>query len=325
LYIWNGIKICIDGKDNKFISDIRKYFYATYTENKIEDCDIVFSVYDRNEQKLPEISKDARLVSSYVLVLENETLIRIYLHEEQIWYFYQDLAEIWVDFKNNKIILSLNEKLFPFAYYNILFFFLYPLSSLLENFGYFRAHSSSVDIKDKAFLFTGDSGSGKSTSAFAIAANGGSIISDDMTFIKKTADSYKAYTITRLVKLRNDIILKFFPELLQYERLKNNEEEMYFNVDNINSEIPGPAIIKALIILEKTGKRNSDVIKVHPSKIVPHLFPSAIRTSIERFTHREFNFFTDILNEVECYKVYFGTDMADFYKVIAGISSKEVL
>jgi len=324
LYDWNGIKIYIDGKNQKFISDIRKYFYATYTKIKREECDIVFSIYDTNEQKLPEINKNARLVNSLILILETETNLKIYAYEEQLWYLYQDIAGIWIDFKSNKIILSLAEKLFSFSYYNILFFFLYPLSLLLENFGYFRAHSSCVNIKDKALLFTGDSGSGKSTSAFAIAVNGGSIISDDMTFIKKTADSYRAYTITRLVKLRNDIILKFFPNLLKYKSIKNNEEEMYFDVNGINSRIPEPSIIRAIIILEKTGKRNTSLNKIHPSKVVPHLFPSSIRTSIEKFTQREFIFFTDLLNDVSCYKVNFGTDMLDFYKVVANIPDREV-
>ena len=325
MYIWNGLKIYIDGKNRKFISGIRKYFYASYARLKREECDIFFSVYDEIEHKLPEINKNARLVKSYILILETETNLKIYTYEEQLWYLYQDLAGIWIDFKSNKIILSLAEKLFSFSYYNILFFFLYPLSLLLENFGYFRVHSSCVNIKDKAFLFTGDSGSGKSTSAFAVAANGGSIISDDMTFIKKTAGYYKAYTITRLVKLRNDIILKFFPKLLKYKSLKNNEEEMYFDVNDINSELPEPSIIRAIIILEKTGQKTTSLNKIHPSKVVPHLFPSSIRTSIEKFTHREFIFFTDLLNDVSCYKVNFGTDILGFYKAVANIPSIEVL
>ena len=69
MYIWNGIKIYIDGKNRKFISDIRKYFYASYKKLKREECDIFFSVYDEIEHKLPEINKNARLVKSYIYVL----------------------------------------------------------------------------------------------------------------------------------------------------------------------------------------------------------------------------------------------------------------
>jgi hypothetical protein len=220
LYIWNGLKIHIDGENQKLISDIRKFFYATYTKLEKEECDIVFSIYDESTQKLPDINKKARLVSSNVLIIEKETSLKIYAYEEQLWYLYQDHARVLIDFRNNKIILSLAEKLFSFPYYNVLFFFLYPLSLLLENFGYYRVHSSCVNVENMAILFTGGSGTGKSTSAFAIAANSGSIISDDITFVKKIAGSYRAYTITLLVKLRNDVILKFFPQILKYESIK---------------------------------------------------------------------------------------------------------
>jgi len=185
---------------------------------------------------------------------------------------------------------------------------------LLENFGYFRAHSSCVTIRDKVFLFTGESGMGKSTSAFAVAAGGGSIVSDDMTFIKKTDGYYRAYTITKLVKLRNDIISEFFPVLLKYRSLKNDEEEMFFDVNDLNKKVPEPSVVSAILILEKTGRKKSDIEKIHPSQVVPHIFPSSIRTSIEKFTDREFIFFTGLLNDVSCYKVYFGTDMREFYK-----------
>jgi len=325
LYVWNDLKIYIDGKNRKFISNIDKYFLASCARLKREECDIFFSVYDEIEHNFPDINPGAKLVNSHILILEKVTTVSVYVYNEQLWYLYQDLAGIWIDFKSNKIILSLAEELFSFSYYNVLFFFLYPLSLLLENFGYFRAHSSCVNIKDMALLFTGDSGSGKSTSAFAIAANGGSIISDDMTFIKKTADSYKAYTITRLVKLRNDIILKFFPQLLKYKSLKNSQEETYFNVTNISSKLAEPSTIRAIIILEKTGQKTTSINKIHPSRVVPHLFPSSIRTSIEKFTYREFIFFTDLLNDISCYKVNFGTDILDFYKAVASIPGLEVL
>ena len=108
-----------------------------------------------------------------------------------------------------------------------------------------------------------------------MAAGGGNIISDDMTFIKKTDGHYKGFTITRLVKLRNDIILKFFSDLQKHKSLKCNEEEKYFDVDDINTGPLEPSIVNAIIILEKTGEEDTSIHKIHPSKVVPHIFPSS--------------------------------------------------
>ncbi|MHB1346661.1 MAG: hypothetical protein ACYCXK_04125 [Candidatus Humimicrobiaceae bacterium] len=320
MYKWNDLKICIesDKKTQSFISGIRNYFYANHIKSESKVCDIAVSICDSGRNYVPDIDQYAMLVNSYDLFVEEEINLKIYSYNEQLWYLYQDLAEIWIDFKNNKIIVSLNKKQFLFSYYNILFFFLYPLSMLLENFGYFRAHSSCVNIGEKSILFTGESGAGKSTSAFAIAANQGAIISDDMTFIKKNKNHYSAHTITRLVKLRTDI-LKFFPKLLESESLTNIEEERYFDVKNINKIFPRSSSLSAIIILEKTGKQKTKVDNIHPLKVVPHLFPSSLRTSVEKFTNREFIFFTDLLSNVNCYKVYFGTDMTDFYDTIKNV------
>ena len=74
-----------------------------------------------------------------------------------------------------------------------------------------------------------------------------------------------------------------------------------------------------IIILEKTGEEDTSIHKIHPSKVVPHIFQSSIRTSIEKFTERQFSFFTGLLNDVSCYKVNFGTDMKDFYNKIKEI------
>jgi len=324
MYIWNGIKIYIEGKNLEFISAIKKFFHASYIRLPGEKHDIIFSVYNMQEDMLPVINKKARLIRSRSILIENELNLKIYEHDEQFWYLYQDIAGIWIDCKNNKIVLSLGDKPFSFPYYNILIFFLYPLGMLLENLGYFRVHASCVDIGDRAVLFTGQSGSGKSTAAFASAVNGGTIISDDITFLEKTDDSYKVHAITNLVKLHSDTINRFFPKLLGHSSLKSNEGEMYFEAKDINNKEPENSILDAIIILERTNKKDSSFKKIHPSKVIPHLFPSSIQAN-NRFTHRKFILLSDLLNDIQCYHACFGTDMSDFYKKITDSLNRETL
>lgn len=323
MYIWNGIKIHIDGKNPGFASAIKKFFYATYQELPSEASDIVFSICDARENMLPALDKNARLVKSSTIVVEDDIDFKIYEHEEKLWYLYQDTAGVCIDFKSNKIILSLSGMPFSFAYYNVLLFFLYPLGILLENLGYPRVHASCIDTGKQAILFTGQSGSGKSTAAFAAAAGGGSIISDDVTFLKKTGTSYKVDTITRLVKLRSDTIDRFFPELLDNEFLKSDEGELYFDVADINDRKPESSILNGIVILEKTNDKYSDMKKIHPTKVIPHLFPSSLPINNSKFTQRKFIFLSDLLNEVHCYNARFGTDMTDFYSKLRSLLDEE--
>ena len=319
MYTWNGIKINISGTNKGFITDIGKYLHASYSRSGEKDRDIDISIYHVDDNMLPPVSRSAKLKKSITLTMEKEFELKIYKLDSELWYLYQDIADYWMDLENNKIVISIHDKPFLFQYYNILIFFLYPLGLLLENFGYYRMHSSCVDIEGRGILITGQSGSGKSTSAFALALNGGNIISDDLTFIKRTGGHYVTHTITRLVKLHSITMKKFYPELSELDSLKNDEGEVYFDESGINKKNVEKSILDSIIILEKTGKRSSSISRVHPSQVISHLFPSSIQINNGKFTHNKFIFLTDMLNDINCYKVCFGTDMKDFYGNITGI------
>jgi len=190
LFKWNELRISLECENKEFLSGIKDYFLLTQTSFPGNNADISFSVYRQKQRMLPSLKKDCQLIKKIDFFLEKNFELNIYANEESLWYFYGDLAEIWISFSDNRIILQLSNELFGFMYYNLLFFFLYPLAKLLENFGYYSLHASCAKINKKAVLFTGESGSGKSTSAFAIAASGGSIISDDRTFVKKQNSSF---------------------------------------------------------------------------------------------------------------------------------------
>jgi hypothetical protein len=325
MYNWNNIKIRIDGNKEDYISGISKYLNAYHLLQENSRPDIHISVHDTDENMLPPLNKGSRKMNSITINLEREFELRIYSNGEKTWYFYNGVADYWLDQKENRAIISFHKKPFSFGYYNVLIFLLYPLGLLLENFGYYRIHSSCVDINGRSVLITGRSGSGKSTSAFALALNGGNMISDDLTFVKKTGGYYTTHTITRLVKLYDETIRRFYPELLQYDHVANDEGETYFDESLINNRTIKRSKLDSIVILEKIKKNESNITRIHPSQVISHLFPSSIQLNNRKSTHIKFDFLTDMLNNIPCYKVLFGTDMRDFYKKITGIlgSSKE--
>ena len=316
VYLWNSIKIGINGSKTDYISSIGKYLHAIYCGHSGHRPDIKISVYCSKENMLPPLKKGYKLRKSITIDIEKELEVRIYSCGEEFWYYYQEIADYWLDLRNNRLIISFHEKPYSYDYYNALFFFLYPLGLLLENFGYYRVHSSCVDINGSSVLITGQSGSGKSTSAFALALNGGNIVSDDLTFIKKEENGYSTHTITRLVKLHEATIKRFYPELSENGYGPNDFGEVYFDEKTINSKELQRSVLDSIIILDKVGKSESRVEKVLPSHVISHIFPATIQINNGRFTRNKFDFLTDMLNKVPCYRVFFGTDMKDFYKKI---------
>ena len=57
------------------------------------------------------------------------------------------------------------------------------LGLILQQKGYFLLHGSAVKVGEKAFVFIGEPGAGKSTTIAAFAKAGHSVLSDDMTAI----------------------------------------------------------------------------------------------------------------------------------------------
>lgn len=122
LFKWNDIKIFLECENSQFISDIKNYFSLTQKSFSKNSADIIFSVYGYNQQMLPPLKKDCRLVKTINLFLERNFELNIYANKEALWYFYGNIAEVWIDYRNNRIILQLSNMLFDFKYYNLLFF-----------------------------------------------------------------------------------------------------------------------------------------------------------------------------------------------------------
>jgi hypothetical protein len=173
-------------------------------------------------------------------------------------------------------------------------------------------HSSCIAFGKKAVLFTGVPGSGKSTSAFALASGGGRIISDDLSLVKKSDSVYHPYILNILAKLNAQALKRFFPQFLKYELIQSQEEDIYMKTSDLSEGDPANAVLSAIIILQKSGSKDSSLAPIHPLKVVPHLFPSTINTSIEQVTKRKFEFVTGLLENIPCYQADFGTDMDDF-------------
>lgn len=85
------------------------------------------------------------------------------------------------------------------------------LGFLLRSWGRLALHASCVRIGDSAVLLAGDSGSGKSTTAAALAARGLPVLSDDLTALTTDADghilAWPAFDHLRLWPQSADVVL----------------------------------------------------------------------------------------------------------------------
>ena len=94
---------------------------------------------------------------------------------------YGDGVEFWIDPSSGHIWSIWPESV---TFGSVTLYLLGPIFGLMLRFrGVVCLHASSVVIDDRAFLFTGDAGAGKSTTAAAMSQRGHALLADDIVAI----------------------------------------------------------------------------------------------------------------------------------------------
>jgi len=247
---------------------------------------------------------------------------RTYKVDLQVWIDLSGFGRSWIDLKNCRArAVRLKEAGVSPLYSNMIFGH-HNLMTLLSRAGYSSVHASCIQVGGKGIIFTGKSGSGKSTAAYSMLRKGHPILADDLIQLKK-AKPYKALSISDIFKIRQTAIKNFFPELRAVKPLHSIKEDNYYKVTKIkNLSYINNTEVEFLIIFERTGSRKSSLEKVNPSQVVGDLFPVTIGDTEPAVMERKFNFLIDFLENVRCYRAYMGTDMDYFASCIENLVSR---
>jgi hypothetical protein len=255
------------------------------------------------------------------IMLVNEKLdYSTYADGDRNWIDYAGAGRIMVDFSwGSAISLICENSVFP-TYQKYLFAD-HPLDKLFSSRGIFSMHASCASINGKGIAFTGDSGAGKSTAAFALLQKGFPIITDEKLLVLKDA-GYVACSISDIIKVRYDAMSKFFssPDCGREYDVINGEH--YIKLGGSNSTAYQNWVpLKVLCLLEQTGQDKTELHPVSPTRLIGGLFPVTITSVNPQFRAAKFEFIMDMLETIECRLVKFGTDMDDFAVKIAELAS----
>ena len=139
------------------------------------------------------------------------------------------------DKDSNAAIVSINDdlRLFDITYILLEMF----ENSLIRNKKYL-VHSSALKYDDdKSILLLGDANAGKSSLAYSLMNDYGmKLISNDHTLVGFENNKLKTYAGTKLLEMRNGIILEKFPNLLD-KVIINKDNNIWNNKTIINKYI----------------------------------------------------------------------------------------
>lgn len=258
-------------------------------------------------------------VRSGVMVANRNFDFATYIDGSRQYTDYAGAGRIMINFsQGNAVSLICSNAMLP-TYQKYLFAD-HPLDKLLASMGIFSLHASCASVHGCGIAFTGNSGAGKSTAAFALMHKGMPILTDEKLFIFKD-DGYSAGSVSDIIKVRDDAISRFFASPCSCHEYDVIAEEHYLKLGGSKTSAWQNRVpLKALCLLEQTGEPKTEITSISPLKLVGGLFPVTITGLSPQYRVAKFHFIMKMLENMECRLVKFGTDMDCFADTICNLA-----
>jgi hypothetical protein len=175
-------------------------------------------------------------------------------------------------------------------------------------------HASAVSNGEKAVLFLGDSGNGKSTSLALLQANGFTCLADD--FVPVAAEKSAVYSFPAAISVKKnsvETLLPFYPELVNvaefhFKRLQKIVRYLPPNNTDFLAHFP----CKDLVFIKYEKESDLDVQKIAKLAAFQQLVPDAWLSPIVENA----KVFLDWFGGLNCYQITY----SDNIKMIAAVS-----
>lgn len=194
------------------------------------------------------------------------------------------------------------------------------MCSLFSAASIHSVHAACAEVDGSGIIFTGDSGSGKSSAAFALMERGVPVLSDERVLLGLRSGTYRAASLCDVVKASRQAVERFFPIFREKPVYWKSGEDRYYRMRDCGFAHCAETAVSALCILNQTGQRESSRERIPAAMAVQHLFPVTINCDIPGLAKEKFLFLAGFLKSVPCFRINFGTDMDDFTRVVREIA-----
>jgi hypothetical protein len=320
VYAFQDVPICLRGDDGGLFSFIDRFTWLS--EGHDAGNRSILVDWSEDFASAPDVPPDAETVFETVLKLSNGSERRYSSRrlDDEAWKCIEGYGLIYMDYKKN-ILRVWRNPTGVFGMDALVILFASPLSNLLANFGFTRLHAACASVLGKGLLITGLSGRGKSTASYALLSAGHFVLTDESAIIRRSADGFECFSLLNTAKIGAGSRNAFFSHL-QYE-YHESDGEFYTRLPALFPGTPGHVRrIDAELILERTGREETQIVEAGPMEVLPELLPNSLDISSDARMERAFGTVSELMDGTASAKALFGTDMVLFARAVEEYAAK---
>jgi len=199
----------------------------------------------------------------------------------------------------------------------------YALTELLKWKGFYTIHATGLEKDGLGVLIPGDSGRGKTTTFLSLLRSGYRCLSDDHPFIHKNRNGIEVLAFPVKVDVTENTI-NLFPELREPSApLHKGVVKRYFYVEDVYPNGTGNSCIPKIILFPHVVDRSTSWLEpISKKQALEDLLPQALLVYDREVGKQEFQTLSQLVQQVECYRLHFGRDVLDVPNLIDPLLKK---
>ncbi len=230
-------------------------------------------------------------------------------------FYTKDGSVLKADIQDGRVWGTLSKEIVAkrhtFADYIFTDLLLAPLMEMLKHRGFYGLHAAALTKEGTGYLFTGDTGSGKTTTALGLIKQGFQYLADDKVLLREEDNGIATLAFTRRFNIDPDISRQY-PELSFLEDLEPLPEttKRPFDISRVypNTFVPR-CRPKFLIHLQITPDAKSRIVRLPRTESFGRLVHQTILSSQKEVATKQLKLFAELIQSTESYLLYSGKDV----------------
>jgi len=248
--------------------------------------------------------------------------ISCYINGESIYYASEDGSVVHLDTVSRKVKGHLREKVMEDA---IIIYALAgaPFSDILKYDSLYSLHSAALYHEGTGYLFSGDSGSGKTTSTLGLVAHGFKFTSDDVVLLEEVKGEVIAHSLTRTFNI-DRMLGERFPNIVKAENLPVGPgHKITVNIEHVvpDSFVPHmrPDVIIYLKIISNGKSRFEPLNQV---EVFRRLLKQTVLAADKRVSQNQIKTLGNLARQVRGFELLSGRDIYEDPGVLVGLMTE---